>query len=462
VPTALRLLQASACLAVMANAIASDLGPGATCPYDYCNCGGTIAPLLPTTLAGTPTVGYNAYSTVPTASSCSSGPASVPSPPSPSSSAGGGGAQSQLQTSVITGGLISTLINAFDTVAPLVTTFSYNGGALTYPKKTFTDQITVTVPTTISTIVTQTAPGGSLSTYTGHIVVDGGGIWRGPPGTAPNCIWPFCTLSDGGRGGGGGGGGPPPPPPPSPDGGPSPPSSPPSPLPAPPSGGGGSGGETGGEGSNDQPAPEACPGAGAKARRSSVYSISDSHLAKRTEKDQFSTNPLEDTFNALSTDKSGNSLADRALDGTEFILNRFPKDKPNAFVTGLTGQYKLPNKLKVGTGDNQQTFPANQNLFWRVRWDFDLIKGPHANAQFGTKPSSTFAFKLDPSKFTNGDTTGGKTMNQIAVDMNSKAQYSYNDNAGKSEPNFDMAGSKQKAMGNVKNAWKAIVDGPCT
>lgn len=53
-------------------------------------------------------------------------------------------------------------------------------------------------------------------------------------------------------------------------------------------------------------------------------------------------------------------------------------------------------------------------------------------------------------------------MNQIAVDMNSKAQYSYNDNAGKSEPNFDMAGSKQKAMGNVKNAWKAIVDGPCT
>ena len=41
-------------------------------------------------------------------------------------------------------------------------------------------------------------------------------------------------------------------------------------------------------------------------------------------------------------------------------------------------------------------------------------------------------------------------MNQIAQDMNSKAQYSYNDNRGKSEPNFDMAGGKQKAMENCE------------
>ena len=35
--------------------------------------------------------------------------------------------------------------------------------------------------------------------------------------------------------------------------------------------------------------------------------------------------------------------------------------------------YKLPKKMTVGTGENQQTFQSGQNLFWRVRWDYFLI-----------------------------------------------------------------------------------------
>ena len=74
-----------------------------------------------------------------------------------------------------------------------------------------------------------------------------------------------------------------------------------------------------------------------------------------------SNNPLKTALNLFGTDKTGIVFASNALDGAEeIILNKFPADRQNAYVTGLTGHYKLPQKLTVGTGDNQQTFQSGQ------------------------------------------------------------------------------------------------------
>ena len=50
--------------------IAADLGPGAACKYDYCDCGGIAVPLLPTTVQNKPTIGCGAYTTVTTTKIC--------------------------------------------------------------------------------------------------------------------------------------------------------------------------------------------------------------------------------------------------------------------------------------------------------------------------------------------------------------------------------------------------------
>ncbi|CAO2649271.1 Nn.00g066560.m01.CDS01 [Neocucurbitaria sp. VM-36] len=59
--------------------IAKNLGPGAMCEFNYCNCGGVAAPLLPTVIAGTSTVGCN-YPTQPASSNCPSetSPSAIP------------------------------------------------------------------------------------------------------------------------------------------------------------------------------------------------------------------------------------------------------------------------------------------------------------------------------------------------------------------------------------------------
>ena len=57
--------------------IASDLGPGAACSLDYCNCGGINVPLLLSTISGSATVGC-AYTTRPTTENCPTGPPVLP------------------------------------------------------------------------------------------------------------------------------------------------------------------------------------------------------------------------------------------------------------------------------------------------------------------------------------------------------------------------------------------------
>jgi len=62
--------------------IAKDLGPGAACLYDYCNCGGVAVPLLSTTISETATVDCGGYTIQPTAKKCPTGPpASVSNSP---------------------------------------------------------------------------------------------------------------------------------------------------------------------------------------------------------------------------------------------------------------------------------------------------------------------------------------------------------------------------------------------
>ncbi|MCJ1373897.1 hypothetical protein MMC20_005127 [Loxospora ochrophaea] len=61
--------------------IASDLGPGAACSADYCDCDGTAAPLLPTTISGSATVACG-YTTQPQSNQCPAATSVAPASPS--------------------------------------------------------------------------------------------------------------------------------------------------------------------------------------------------------------------------------------------------------------------------------------------------------------------------------------------------------------------------------------------
>ncbi|KAL8773087.1 MAG: hypothetical protein Q9194_004423 [Teloschistes cf. exilis] len=441
-------------------------GDGQACKYDYCNCDGTAVPLLPTTVDSTPTLGCGAYTTVPTKNNC---PTAAPSITSAKASGGsnGGGGDGGLPAPVTTGGPISTAPDAFKTNGPTVETLSYKGGALTYTRATFTSLSTQKDTETITATVTKTGSADdSVETFIGPIVVGPNGLFWGPPGPAPDCVWPFCTKSGAGGGSGGGGGG--------------------------GSGGGGgtfgcqdcsggggtngkgggsSGGGNGGGDGNDggddggdedsKPEPEACPGSAKKMKRSPSFKSTNGRIVKREEETLTSTNPLKDALNNFGTDGDGNNLANAALDTSEGILtNKFPKTIPNAYITGLEGHYTLTQKMTIGTGDNQQLFTSGTKIFWRVRWDYDDTKGPHVNAQFGSNPSSKFAYSLDSSRFPEQTENGGKkAMQEVAKNLNKQCKYSSANNAGKDKPTWDT--TEQQAIEDLKNYFKSVVNGPC-
>ena len=195
-----------------------------------------------------------------------------------------------------------------------------------------------------------------------------------------------------------------------------------------------------------------------KPRRSFIACI-DGRMAKLTEEYTFSNNSLRTALELFGTDKRGNGLASNALDGAEEIIpNKFPADLQNAYVTSLTGHYKLPKKLTVGTGENKQTFESGQKIFWRVRWDFDPVKGPHVNAQIGGKPSSKFAFLLDESEYdqSHDDPSKwpGKIMNKITKNLNEKIGYLWRKNTGKDGPEFPRG--KAQSIEDLKNYFKSV------
>lgn len=485
-------------------------GNGQVCDYDYCNCGGVAAPLLPTTIDNTTTVGCD-YTTVPAEEECPTGPISIPTGANRDPGATDEGVT--LAAPLTTGGPISTAADAFKTDAPTVTTLPYQGGALTYTLATFTSLASQEDTKTITATVTKTGiENSALETFVGPIVVGPKGIFWGPPGTAPSCVWPFCTQSGppssggnkgggvkGGGGGGGafgcqdcaGGGG---------RNGP---------------GGGSNGGNNsdnadnnGGddddddhnadnddddnnndnneEGSddnnnnsnndnnendenddndknndnNEEPLPEACPGA-KKVKRDPSFTLVSGRIVKRAEEIITSTNPLKDALGNFGKDNQGNNLASAAIDTADGILtNKFPQGRQNAYVTGLEGHYTLPQKTTIGTGDNQQTFQSGERLFWRIRWDFDPQKGPHVNGHFGTKPPSKFAYSLDSSRWPEqGDNGAKKAMNRIVKDMNSKVKYEQTTNEGKNQPTWDT--TEKQAIEDLKNYFKAVANGPC-
>ncbi|KAL8656520.1 MAG: hypothetical protein Q9226_002647 [Calogaya cf. arnoldii] len=186
------------CIYVRANFPGSQPACG---EFDYCNCGGDKAvPLLPTTAAGgSSTWGCGAYTTVPSGPACPSSASGTPGNGRLGFVVDPGSAREPTipdrPAVVTTGGPVSSAPNAFATDAPATTTLSYDGGVLIYTKNIFPDLTAIADPTTITATVTKTRTDGPPVVYTGPVVVGAGGTWWGPPGTAPLCVYPFCTIS---------------------------------------------------------------------------------------------------------------------------------------------------------------------------------------------------------------------------------------------------------------------------
>ena len=97
-----------------------------------------------------------------------------------------------------------------------------------------------------------------------------------------------------------------------------------------------------------------------------------------------------------------------------------------------------------------------------MRFDFDKIKGPHVNAQFGKGPSSKFAYQLDQSKWPDGPDDlkrMQKAMLNTINEVNDACNYNRNTNIGKSTPTWDT--TEDDAMQKLKDYYKNAVNGPC-
>lgn len=155
-------------------------------------------------------------------------------------------------------------------------------------------------------------------------------------------------------------------------------------------------------------------------------------------------NPLQTALQLFGFEHGGVPRALTILDSANNVmLIARPRDFLNAAVTGLAGDYLLPQKFTVGTGDNKQTFRARETLHWEVRWDHDERhgRGPHVNAQFGTRPLSKFAYYLHESKYIQIPPEipaewKKETSNQMFQRLSNKVKYPMNHNAGKTTPAF--------------------------
>ncbi|KAL9633361.1 MAG: hypothetical protein Q9164_004741 [Protoblastenia rupestris] len=130
-----------------------------------------------------------------------------------------------------------------------------------------------------------------------------------------------------------------------------------------------------------EPRKQACPGGGAKLIRTILPArISNKRLSKRAEESILSINPLTEAFSQLGNP----GLAAQAFeDANSLLINTLPETSKNAYISGLSGKFKVPmskGKLKgkgmrIGTRDNAQTFSDDADAFWRVRWGYDRAKG---------------------------------------------------------------------------------------
>lgn len=105
------------------------------------------------------------------------------------------------------GGSQSTDVSAFAATAPAVTTISADGLAEVWTKTSFSNLLTITAPTTVTTSVAFTATNGQQSTTLAAVVVGPGGVWwdgESKGVTVGECIWPFCHSEEGEDTSGGG------------------------------------------------------------------------------------------------------------------------------------------------------------------------------------------------------------------------------------------------------------------
>ena len=186
--------------------------------------------------------------------------------------------------------------------------------------------------------------------------------------------------------------------------------------------------------------------------------MTDGRFVRRAEDQVVSINPLKDALSNFGTDGKGNSFASAAIDSAQQIsTNKLPANLINSYVTGLIGWYTVTQKTVIGTGTNAQTFPRGMNVYWNIRWDYDKDKGPHVNAQFGSKKSVKIAYTLDQSKY---DKDAKTTMANKVNELNQACKYSQAKNAGKTgEPDWDS--NRDQAMQDLKNHFKSVANAPC-
>ncbi|KAI9655266.1 MAG: hypothetical protein M1829_000679 [Trizodia sp. TS-e1964] len=332
----------------------------------------------------------------------------------------------------------------------------YFSSIFTYIRVTFTSLSSLEETKTIVGTVTKTTfPNNAVETYIGPTVIGLRVIFWDPPGDAPYCVWTFCiqtrSLSDSKTGGGGGKGQ----------------------FECLDCTAGGRDNGKRGESNQEKDGTNTCT-VGKKRKRSfsARFLASFSLRSLSAEEIVESMNPLKEALANFGADKNGNSFAGAAMDtANHILLNKFPKDKANTYVTGLESIYTLTKKIYIGTGRNQKFFDSGTRLYWKVRWDYDEGKGPHVNAQFGKNPSSKFTYKLDPKKWPKVDSDGteedierarkrARRMAMVKIMSNLNAKVKNNGKINQSKPKKTWKTSEKDAVRDLKEYFKQVAKEP--
>ena len=175
-----------------------------------------------------------------------------------------------------------------------------------------------------------------------------------------------------------------------------------------------------------------------------------------------SPDPLKSALNLFGADKAGNPYAGSALQGATTVLtNKFPKEKANAYVTGLTGKWTPPAKVVVGG----TTFPKGVEVPWTVRIDFDPVKGPHVNFAIGKGSTQTkYAVQTNLPPAAEGDEAAKKALQKAMINMKNQMNtaaggYDTASNMGQPAPTFPQ--SQEETLEKLKEYFNQEAAGPC-
>lgn len=131
----------------------------------------------------------------------------------------------------------------------------------------------------------------------------------------------------------------------------------------------------------------------------------------------------------------------------------------NTFVSGLTGKLEIPQGQSLIIDGQKMT----GSMQWTVRWDFDMDKLTHVNAEFGKGANNpTFAYTFSTGSQTNGKNNYADGYMRNAVrSMTQLARLDIQASHDTGRPQFLQGTDMKQATQDIVKTWQNLMASPC-